>query len=89
MPERPGGTATQERTTTVIETRGSYLPGVRGWWQFLRLADALRDGDGIQWSALASRARPSARLRQCETERLYWVIELAALQERAGRNGLG
>lgn len=49
-----------------------YFPGIRGWWRHLRLWDALRDGDGIQWRQLWRRGRISARLRQSEQERAYW-----------------
>jgi hypothetical protein len=49
-----------------------YRPGLRGWWQYLRLRAALIDGDGPQWRAILRRGRPSARLRQSEQEREYW-----------------
>ena len=53
-----------------------YVPGVRGWWQFLRLRDCVLDGDGVQWRTILRRLRPSARLRQAEQERAYWVGEV-------------
>lgn len=52
----------------------AYRPGVRGWWRFLRLADLLRDGDGVQWRTIMRRARPSSRLRQSETELRWWRL---------------
>ena len=55
-----------------MNTFSGYRPGVRGWWEFLRLGELLRDSDGIAWRVMLRRARPSARLRQSEQERAHW-----------------
>lgn len=56
-----------------------YRPGIRGWWQFLRLQEVRAElstrydlDRAAAVRTLLRRLRPSARLRQSEIEREHW-----------------
>lgn len=74
--------AAAQARSTALPVSG-YRPGIRGWWQFLRLPELIGEvrADGFQRGSrtipivlgmLGRRLRPSARLRQSEQERDHW-----------------
>lgn len=49
-----------------------YQTGLKGWWKYACRYSPLGSIKTEFVRDFFSRARPSARLRQCEIERAYW-----------------